>query len=504
MLLLRSLMVSLVLVALGASSASAASPTLRPVDARVTEGDAGTKVVRVGVALARKAPKTVRVGYFTKARTAGLADFTARRGTVRIRKGARRATIAVTVVGDRIAEGDERFVVQLSRPRGARLSKSATAAGVTIVDDDTAAPQPGSTPYPIGFDDALGPPPVVPAVAFDNASVVEPAAQGVTALHGAAVRLSSRTTVPVTVSYRVIAQTAKVPADLDIPDGSVTFEPGETQKVLRGTVVGDALDEEDETVRIVLSDPRNATIADPDGTLTVLDDEGDLPPAVSVGDKTRSELAGTGNVQVPITLSGPSGKQVTVEVKTQNGSAKAGLLFDYVAATATVTFEPGETGLFLPVTVIDDGRDEDDQSFGVLLSEPVNATLGDATGAVTITDDDAPPTLSVGDELILENNTVVTFDVSVSAASDKTIEFNFATSAITATGGVSCAAGKDYISASIVSIDIPPGQTGKQVSVSICEDATDEVDETFSAALSVPSNATLGDASATATIQDDD
>lgn len=510
MLVLRSLIVSLVLVATGASAASAAPPTLKPVDARITEGDEGTRIVRVGIALARPARKTARVSFATRARTAGLRDFAAKRGTVRIRRGARRASIAVRVTGDRLVEGDERFVVQLTRPRGARLGRRAKAASVTITDDDgpgtgpARTPDPADRPYPIGFNDAIGPPPVVPEVAFDDAAVVEPATAGSTSPHRAAIRLSRSTTVPVTVRYAAVPQTATVPGDLAMVDGTVTIPAGQTEQPLPGTAVGDALDEDDETVKIVLSNPRNATIADPDGLLKVLDDPGDVAPAVTVGDKTRAESAGTGSVQVPVTLSAPSGRSVSVRVRTQNGAAKSGLLLDYLGVDTTVTFEPGEIGQFVPVTVIDDARDEDDQAFDVLLSEPANATLGDATAAVTITDDDPPPTLSVDDALIVENDTTVTFGVSLSAASDKPIEFNFATTAVTATGGVSCSAGKDYVSASIVSIDIPAGQTSEQVSVSICEDATNEVDETFSAALSVPWNATLGDASATATIQDDD
>jgi hypothetical protein len=55
---------------------------------------------------------------------------------------------------------------------------------------------------------------------------------------------------------------------------------------------------------------------------------------------------------------------------------------------ATITFDPGVTSRPLVLAVRGDTRLEGDESFRVQLSDPVNATLADAEGTVTIRDDD--------------------------------------------------------------------------------------------------------------------
>ena len=501
--ILRSLTCSAALLAVAASSASAALPTVKPTDVRITEGDQGVKVVRVAVALPKKARKTVRVRYATGAGSATSADFTASKGRLAIRKGARRATIALRVVGDRLPEADERFVVRLSSASGARLAKKARTASVTIVDDDkAAAADPTAGPKPIGFNDAIGAPPTEPTVAFDPAAVIEPSASGQSAGHGAAIRLSAKHVAPVTVSYKATAESAAMPADITIPAGQVTFAPGETEKVIPGAVTGDSLDEADETVRITLSDPKGAKIVNPEGTLKIIDAADDGAPQVSVGNAAYSETAGTKVVDVPVTLSAPSGKPVTVDVKTQNGAAKAGLGLDYTAMEQTLTFAPGETTKNAGVLVHNDIRDEDTQTFDLLLSNAVNASIADGVGAVTITDNDAAPTVSIGDVLRLENNVAAPFSVTLSAPSDKQVTVSFATSNGTAASGI-CGITGDY-EAKAMSLIFPPGSTSATVNVDICEDNTVEPDQTFNGVLSSPVNATLGDETGVATIQNDD
>ena len=57
--------------------------------------------------------------------------------------------------------------------------------------------------------------------------------------------------------------------------GSVTFEPGETQKTVSVTIVGDELDEPDESVCVSFRNPTNARIGGFFGLgfVVILDDE---------------------------------------------------------------------------------------------------------------------------------------------------------------------------------------------------------------------------------------
>jgi hypothetical protein len=75
-----------------------------------------------------------------------------------------------------------------------------------------------------------------------------------------------------------------------------------------------------------------------------------------------------------------------VSYATSDLTAHAGS--DYVTTTGTLTFPPGETFRFVPVTINDDTVHETNESFAVTLSSPTGATLGDPDGTEVIVDND--------------------------------------------------------------------------------------------------------------------
>jgi hypothetical protein len=93
-----------------------------------------------------------------------------------------------------------------------------------------------------------------------------------------------------------------------------------------------------------------------------------------------------------VTLSNPWSSTVTVNYATANGTASAGS--DYVAKSGTLTFAAGVTSQTISITVNGDTTKEANETFNVNLSSPVNATLGTATGVVTIVNDDGAPLLA--------------------------------------------------------------------------------------------------------------
>ena len=198
---------------------------------------------------------------------------------------------------------------------------------------------------------------------------------------------------------------------------------------------GDVLDEANETFGVTLSNPGNATIGDGSGLGTITDD--DAAPTLSVDDVTVVEgNAGTSVATFTVTLSSASANPVTFDWATASGSATAGT--DYVAANGNRTIAAGATTTTFAVTVNGDVLDEANETFGVTLSNPGNATIGDGSGLGTITDDDAAPTLSVNDVTIMEGDsstTTATFTVTLSAASGQAVTFDWATAAGSATAG---------------------------------------------------------------------
>ena len=96
---------------------------------------------------------------------------------------------------------------------------------------------------------------------------------------------------------------------------------------------------------------------------------------------------------VAIGSSGANTESHTVTARSGD-TASAGA--DFTAVTATTrTLAAGATRTTITVAVSDDERDESDETFTVILSEPsANATLANATATGTISDDDASPVLA--------------------------------------------------------------------------------------------------------------
>ena len=205
---------------------------------------------------------------------------------------------------------------------------------------------------------------------------------------------------------------------------------------------GDVIDEANETFGITLSNPGNATIADGSGLGTITDD--DAAPTLSVNDVTVTEgNAGTTTATFTVSLSSVSANPVTFDWATAPGSATAGT--DYVAASGSRTIAAGSTTATFTVTVNGDTVDEANETYGITLSNPGNATIADGSGLGTITDDDAAPSLSIDDVSVTEGNagtTTATFTVTLSAASGQAVTFDWATAAGSAT------AGTDFVAAS--------------------------------------------------------
>ena len=125
-----------------------------------------------------------------------------------------------------------------------------------------------------------------------------------------------------------------------------------------------------------------------------------------------------------------------------------------------------------------------------------------ATGiAVTTTDDDATPTLSINDVSVTEGNIgsiIATFTISLSSASGVPVSVTVDTADVTAT------AGADYTALTSVTVTIPAGQTSATVNVPVLADLFDEPTETYNVNLSDPVGATISDGTGVGTILDND
>jgi hypothetical protein len=219
-------------------------------------------------------------------------------------------------------------------------------------------------------------------------------------------------------------------------------------------------------------------------------------PTLSVTDAVAVE---GGAAELVVSLSEP-GARVTVRYALGNGSARA--TSDFLRAVGTLTFAPGETSKSVTVQTVDDSLYEVDETALLNLSSPVNATVADGQGVVTIASDDPVPSLSIGDAEIVEGAAGTTsqlrLTVRLSEVSGVASRVTFATQDGTAT-----AANRDY-RARTGSVQIRAGSTTATISISIVGDAAVEPDETLTVILTAPVAATIADGTATATIHNDD
>lgn len=200
------------------------------------------------------------------------------------------------------------------------------------------------------------------------------------------------------------------------------------------------------------------------------------------------------NLLFTVTLSEALTETSSVNYTTVDGSALAGTHFS--STMGTLTFLPGETikTITVPTTSNPVEVCSANKALSMSLSNPVAASLSKSTGTGTIADTDLP-NLSIADSSSTEGTTL-SFTATLDTVCGKTISFSWATTSSTATSGA------DFNSVSR-SETIPAGQNSFNISVPTVNDLIFEPSETFTVTIS-SAQATIGTASATGTITDND
>jgi hypothetical protein len=248
----------------------------------------------------------------------------------------------------------------------------------------------GASASPHAASAAASGPAALPTLSIDDVTVTEGHAGTVDASF--TITLSPSSALPVKVSFATADGSATAPGDYLPAAGSRMFLVGQTTKRVTVTVNGDRLDEaSNDTFYVNLSNPTNATIADEQGRGRISDD--DPLPTISILDVSVLEgHAGTVGATFTMSLNAPSGRSVTVDYTTADGTARAP--GDYVAIPPTSrTFAAGVTVQTVTVQVKGDLFVEPSETVALNLSSPLNATIADSQGLATILNDDVvgPP-----------------------------------------------------------------------------------------------------------------
>jgi hypothetical protein len=202
------------------------SPWLRVGDVTVTEGNTGTVVAEFIVTLSAPSTETVTVEWNTANGTATAGtDYQATSGTVTFAPGETSKSVAVLVIGDRLAEPNETFSLRLSQATNGFISDD---QGVGTIRDDEPRISINSRSLPEGHNGTKGMTfTVTLSVAYDQL---------------------------VTVNFMTRSGTATTgDRDYNATSGTLTFAPGETSKTITVKIRGDKKIEADQYFYLDLS-----------------------------------------------------------------------------------------------------------------------------------------------------------------------------------------------------------------------------------------------------------
>jgi uncharacterized protein YkwD len=301
------------------------------------------------------------------------------------------------------------------------------------------------------------------------------------------VTLSKAAATAVTVAYRTQDVTATV-ADADyvaVAAGTpLVIAAGQTTGKIVVKVKGDTKLESDETFKVVLSGPQNATIDDGEGVCTITNDDSASPsvPSLSIGGVTITEgNGGTKVARFEVSLSSAASAAVTVGVSTEDGTATAADAdFVPLSSGSQITFAPGQTTKTIDVQVSGDTKFEQDETFTVVLSAPVNATIGQAIGVGLIVNDDkdpyALPVVNLLPAIVVEptrGRRFAEFKMDITGEFTSPFWLSYETRDGTAKSR------SDYTRTTGM-LKVLPGHSGARVLVGIVGDKRLEVDEAFS------------------------
>ena len=449
-------------------SASTNPPVVSIADASVNEG-AGS--VALTVSVNPVSGQDIDVDYSTVNGTAlAVGDYVADNNTLTIIAGQSSGIITIALPDDNIYEGNEAFEVALSNAVNATLSTTDNSSIVTINEDE---------PFP-------------QVTLSQSHSFVEGIDNGTVT-----VQLSQASAFDVSVDLSAVSGTASSPLDFTQFDNATITFVANVDPLLKNydfLISDDNVAEYTENFDIVLSNPQNASLGSAASTTIQITDT-DVDPTISITDGTIIEA--NANSTLTISLSAPSGKVVDVSYSTMDNTTEAG---DYTAANSQISFAPNEQTKTINIGILDDAIDEDNETLQVQLYGAQNASIADAIGEITITDNDAAPTVSIADTTTLnEASTPVSLQITLSGASEKTISVDYATQS---TGSASSS---DYDSVN-ASVNFVPGDTVKTITVPIKDDSLAEGNETFEVTIDNTTNTTVatGQGTATVTITDDE
>ncbi|MDQ3282117.1 MAG: IPT/TIG domain-containing protein [Acidobacteriota bacterium] len=295
------------------------------------------------------------------------------------------------------------------------------------------------------------------------------------------------------VGYTTADGSAKAGSDYTAKNGVLSFEEGETSKSVFIPFANDAFFEGDQTFTVTLQNAVNGEIRAPSTIqITIIDDE--QRPRVSYVRNTSvvEGDSGTKPMQFLIGITVPSEAPLVLSCETSSSTAKQPA--DFIAASGSVTFAPGEVEKTFSISIVGDKVSEPTEYVRVRLTLD-GRDQGSVSGEIR--DNEPIAEITISDIEVTEGNGPTNAVLTLRSTQPVGGQLVYQTVAGTAV------AGEDFETRFIV-VQFDDEMT-RNITVPIRGDVRPEPTEQFSVQLlPMTENITLGRSSATVTIVDDD
>jgi hypothetical protein len=321
----------------------------------------------------------------------------------------RTATIPLSIMGDKLVEGDEIIAITLSNPSGAELPTVNTPFKYIIRDNE------------------------ISSIAFSRSSTSITEGSGDISIP---VQLSTLVMDTVKVDFKITGTARNSSADYQIKNlnsATLTFAPLQLTQSIDIKIINDSLNEPEQSFIIKLENVRGkATIGMLDThTVTITDDD---IPSFSFQNATGTINESNGMVDIPVKLTNPSLYPLAIRYMIEASGTTAIPNVDYILpATDTILFNSKDTLTNFRFTILKDNTDENDKTLSIRLYPADNNSKAGAVVnyILTIHNTDSLPKVSFSKDtsVINESGNMIELPIIVSGKTEKQIAVNYQISA---------------------------------------------------------------------------
>ncbi|MEM6778690.1 MAG: S8 family serine peptidase [Planctomycetota bacterium] len=404
-------------------------------------------------------------------------------------------TVTVQVQGDMTVENDESFTVRLS---------NATDSAEIIVDSTTSI---------IANDDQEQTDPAVFSISSEAAEKNEGNSASTDFVFP--VTRTGDPTLAAIIGFQISGDVEASDIQGGVLSGTLNFAAGSSTANLIVNVIGDSVNEQDETLTVTLvSPPEGATIGSASASSTVLNDDIELPDPIifdiSAQDQQKLEgNSGTTPFVFKVSRTGDTTSGAAIEYRV-SGDVDASDLLDGTTA-GTVNFNAAESNATITVDVLGDLLFEADETLTVsLLNQPAGSSINEGSASSIVRNDDSRPVASysiaamAGADRDEGDSGLTIFSFEVTRVGDTTGESSVEFQVV---GSGDNASDADDFGGTFPSgtVSFAVGETSKILSISVSADDQIEADEQFTVKLENASgDGVITQESAAGVIRDDD